>query len=240
MASTVSFLVSSLRFSIVDSLRNRFFGRKKHPETVLSPGAVKGGRKEALKAFAAKKFSHIFFHPDCTVGTGVAPVPAPEALADFTADREFHPALKTSVPYSLFVTDSIPPFLPNCKRGVPAAILSQAECGAGLSAPGVINHHPEGAKVQSWPSAEKAPHQGNFLLYIWLVVCRKAKKGMTAQALGLPSAAAAQCLGSRFSLCSVTHNQPSFDCLARQRSMGLAARWAMLTAYCYHFPDVLR
>ena len=74
--------------------------------------------------------------------------------------------------------------------GVPAAILSQAECGAGLSAPGVINHHPEGAKVQSWPSAEKAPHQGNFLLYIWLVVCRKAKKGMTAQALGLPSAAA--------------------------------------------------
>ena len=34
-----------------------------------------------------------FFHPDCTVGTGVAPVQL--SLADFTADREFHPALKT-------------------------------------------------------------------------------------------------------------------------------------------------
>ena len=55
MASTVSFLVSSLRFSIVDSLRNRFFGRKKHPETVLSPGAVKGGRKEASKALRRPK-----------------------------------------------------------------------------------------------------------------------------------------------------------------------------------------
>ena len=35
----------------------------------------------------------IFFHPDYTVGTGIAPVPALR-LADYTADREFHPALK--------------------------------------------------------------------------------------------------------------------------------------------------
>ena len=33
-----------------------------------------------------------FFHPDSTVGTGIKPVQL--ALADFTAGREFHPALK--------------------------------------------------------------------------------------------------------------------------------------------------
>ena len=37
----------------------------------------------------------IFFHPDYTVGTGVPPVQL--ARADSTADREFHPALKTSL-----------------------------------------------------------------------------------------------------------------------------------------------
>ena len=38
----------------------------------------------------------LFFHPDYTVGTGISPVPAKcfAQLADFTADREFHPALK--------------------------------------------------------------------------------------------------------------------------------------------------
>jgi hypothetical protein len=36
-----------------------------------------------------------FFHPDSTVGTGISPVHAPSARADFTAGREFHPALKT-------------------------------------------------------------------------------------------------------------------------------------------------
>ena len=37
----------------------------------------------------------VFFHPDCTVGTGIAPVQL--ALADFllTAGRGSHPALKT-------------------------------------------------------------------------------------------------------------------------------------------------
>ena len=34
----------------------------------------------------------IFFHPDYTVGTGITPVQL--ALADFTAGRELHPALK--------------------------------------------------------------------------------------------------------------------------------------------------
>ena len=37
----------------------------------------------------------VFFHPDCTVGTGISPVQL--ALADFTAGRELHPALKTLV-----------------------------------------------------------------------------------------------------------------------------------------------
>ena len=35
----------------------------------------------------------IFFHPDCTVGTGITPVQL--ARADFTAGRDSHPALKT-------------------------------------------------------------------------------------------------------------------------------------------------
>ena len=47
---------------------------------------------------------HIFFHPDYTVGFGVAPnlriAAAGSALADCTADREFHPALKTSLLFS--------------------------------------------------------------------------------------------------------------------------------------------
>jgi hypothetical protein len=52
----------------------------------------------------AKFFHHIFFHPDFTVGFGIAPNPVLAfaarpcacALADYTAGREFHPALKTS------------------------------------------------------------------------------------------------------------------------------------------------
>ena len=38
----------------------------------------------------------IFFHPDCTVGIGIAPIQR-YALADFTAGRELHPALKMYV-----------------------------------------------------------------------------------------------------------------------------------------------
>ena len=37
----------------------------------------------------------VFFHPDFTVGTGIAPVRTAKQLADFTAGRELHPAPKT-------------------------------------------------------------------------------------------------------------------------------------------------
>ena len=44
-------------------------------------------------------FIHIFFHPDYTVGFGVAPNQRTRKpshpVADFTASGEFHPALKT-------------------------------------------------------------------------------------------------------------------------------------------------
>ena len=40
-----------------------------------------------------KKHAAIFFHPDSTVGTGITPVHA-FRLADCTAGRELHPALK--------------------------------------------------------------------------------------------------------------------------------------------------
>ena len=56
---------------------------------------------EKLKnpAFRARKkrarlFAHIFFHPDCTVGPGIA-TGLPKRLAGYTAGGEFHPALKT-------------------------------------------------------------------------------------------------------------------------------------------------
>jgi len=35
-----------------------------------------------------------FSHPDCTVGTGIAPVPAPKRSRAVTAGRELHPAPK--------------------------------------------------------------------------------------------------------------------------------------------------
>ncbi len=41
-------------------------------------------------------FPHIFFHPDYTVGPGVAPGQPLSRVADFTASGESHPALKTS------------------------------------------------------------------------------------------------------------------------------------------------
>ncbi len=41
--------------------------------------------------------THIFFHPDYTVGFGVAPNQRTQLrpVADYTASEEFHPALKT-------------------------------------------------------------------------------------------------------------------------------------------------
>ena len=42
-------------------------------------------------------FTHIFFHPDYTVGFGVSPNQRTQksSVADCTASGEFHPALKT-------------------------------------------------------------------------------------------------------------------------------------------------
>ena len=51
----------------------------------------------------------VFFHPDYTVGTVIATVRA-IMLADFTADREFHPALK-----SLQRRENAPNFKIGCK-----------------------------------------------------------------------------------------------------------------------------
>ncbi len=39
-----------------------------------------------------------FFHPDYTVGMGIAPIHAAVQLADFTASEESHLALKQTVP----------------------------------------------------------------------------------------------------------------------------------------------
>ena len=47
----------------------------------------------AIKRVRIYFWRSIFFHPDYTVGTGIAPVLL--ALADFTAGRESHPAPKT-------------------------------------------------------------------------------------------------------------------------------------------------
>lgn len=41
-----------------------------------------------------RAFSHIFFHPDYTVGYGIAPYQPPVGLAGSTAGGESHPALK--------------------------------------------------------------------------------------------------------------------------------------------------
>ena len=41
------------------------------------------------------RIAESFFHPDYTVGTGITPVQL--ALADFTAGRELHPALKIHI-----------------------------------------------------------------------------------------------------------------------------------------------
>ena len=66
----------------------------------------------------------VFFHPDCTVGTGIAPVQL--ALADFllTAGRGSHPALKTfySVADSQYST-----FFVKCNRffRISAAIFGE-------------------------------------------------------------------------------------------------------------------
>ena len=64
--------------------------------TLVFPPQIKNHPKEQYLSGA--RTSNIFFHPDYTVGTGITPVHA-KWLADFTAGREFHPALKI---YRLF------------------------------------------------------------------------------------------------------------------------------------------
>ena len=43
----------------------------------------------------SKNLKIIFFHPDYTVGIGIAPIQL--SLADFTAGGELHPALKSFI-----------------------------------------------------------------------------------------------------------------------------------------------
>ena len=58
--------------------------------------------------------SSIFFHPDYTVGFGITPNPAAARLADYTADREFHPALKIAISLSVY---HVTLWRGNCQEG---------------------------------------------------------------------------------------------------------------------------
>ena len=57
------------------------------PQTEHLRAKMRVGAKEL------RQHESIFFHPDCTVGTGITPVHA-FRLAGFTAGGESHPALK--------------------------------------------------------------------------------------------------------------------------------------------------
>ena len=48
----------------------------------------------------------IFFHPDCTVGTGIKPVQL--SLAGYTAGGEFRPALKIVMDFSTKIAETAP------------------------------------------------------------------------------------------------------------------------------------
>jgi len=54
-----------------------------------SPGYIKITRANKHKAK-----THIFSHPDFTVGLGITPSQPRERFVDYTTGREFHPALK--------------------------------------------------------------------------------------------------------------------------------------------------
>lgn len=62
--------------------------------------ALKSGNKKTLSTFKVKRVQAnrhsppIFFHPDFTVGPRISLDQSQMGVADFTADREFHPALK--------------------------------------------------------------------------------------------------------------------------------------------------
>jgi len=80
-----------------------FFKIKKAPND-HSPGALLNifwhGRSNSSTIYRSVHTNDIFFfHPDFTVGTGISPVQSlcKEGVADYTADREFHPAPKKIV-----------------------------------------------------------------------------------------------------------------------------------------------
>ncbi|ERL66563.1 hypothetical protein L248_0243 [Schleiferilactobacillus shenzhenensis LY-73] len=60
-------------------------------------------KKRRQTEFVCLRF-RIFFHLDYTIGLGVAPSPPHQRMrvADFTAGRELHPALKTN--HLFFIT----------------------------------------------------------------------------------------------------------------------------------------
>ena len=59
----------------------------------MKPQTEGGRAKMRVGAKQLRQHESIFFHPDCTVGTGITPVHA-FRLAGFTAGGESHPALK--------------------------------------------------------------------------------------------------------------------------------------------------
>ena len=79
--------------------QTRFGGSEKaNASNQKDQGAMKpqteGGRaKMRVGAKQLRQHESIFFHPDCTVGTGITPVHA-FRLAGCTAGGESHPALK--------------------------------------------------------------------------------------------------------------------------------------------------
>ena len=62
------------------------------------PCSMKNGARKHLRAPQKEnELLTVFFHPDCTVGSGIAPDRKgfASSVADSTAGRELHPALKT-------------------------------------------------------------------------------------------------------------------------------------------------
>ena len=69
--------------------------------------------KALYKKYRAESTTLVFFHPDYTVGTGVAPVQLLSQVADFTASGDLHPALKN---IHFYVTKNTP--LPKTLQGI--------------------------------------------------------------------------------------------------------------------------
>ena len=76
--------VESLR-AFVDIVSKNIFTNTKVPE-----GSTSGTDSLIMQNMQT---IHLFFHPDCTVGSGITP-DQPFGSRTITAGREFHPALK--------------------------------------------------------------------------------------------------------------------------------------------------